>query len=321
MFAANDRKKHTIYNLLHSVLLLAGMSGLLCLLGWMLFGLNGVIWAFLGGLLVLAFAPRLTPRAILRFYGARPLSRHEAPALYQLLDALSQRAGLSGTPALFYVPSRIMNAFAVGSRDDAAVAVSDGLLRAMSLREMSGILAHEISHIRNNDMWVMGLADVISRLTSTFSLLGQIMLLVSLPLVLLGVVHIPLLPILVLIAAPLVSTLLQLALSRRREMDADEDAAILSGDPRALAAALEKLERYQGNLLERIFLPGRKEPNPSVLRTHPDTRERVGRLLAMASTMENDAPLHAAGRSGPAVPGGLNEVLHRPRWRPMGFWR
>ncbi len=311
---------HKLQNFLQTLLLLTGMVVILSTLGWMFFGLDGIIWAFSLGLIGLLFSPRITPKAMLKAYGARPLEPQEAPALYQAVGELARRADLPRTPKLYYVRSSIMNAFAVGNSDQAAIAVTDGLLRTLSLRELTAVLAHEISHVRNNDMWVMGLADVISRITSLFSLLGQVLLLLYLPLLFAGY-HLAWGPVLLLVGAPSISALLQLALSRSREYDADMDGALLSGDPRALASALNKMERYQGNLFERIFLPGRRDPHPSLLRTHPPTEERIRRLLEIADTQDKEQPVIPAGhvtQSG-HLHGFPIEITRQPRWR-MGFW-
>jgi heat shock protein HtpX len=122
-----------------------------------------------------------------------------------------------------------------------------------------------------------------------------------------------------LVLAPALGGLLQLALSRRREFDADLDAAGLTGDPRGLASALAKLERYQGGLLETLFLPGRRVPDPSLLRTHPHTRARIARLLSLAPRA--DAIGRDAGQEAAiAVPARLVPWPHEPRWRPTGLW-
>ena len=310
---------HKLQNVLQTILLLAGMALILCALGWMFFGMTGIVWAFFLGLGVLLFSPRITPRAMLKAYGARQLEPQEAPALYQALGELSRRAGLPQTPTLYYVRSSVMNSFAVGSSEQAAIAVTDGLLRALSLRELVAVLAHEVSHVRNNDMWVMGLADVISRITSLFSLLGQILLLLYLPMLMAGY-QLAWAPVLLLIAAPSISALLQLALSRSREYDADLSGAVLSGDPRALASALNKMERYQGNILERIFMPGRRDPHPSLLRTHPPTEERVRRLLEIARDQEKENPVTPLGHELAASHfQSFPHITRQPRWR-MGFW-
>jgi heat shock protein HtpX len=181
-------------------------------------------------------------------------------------------------PRLYCVPSRVLNAFAVGNRQRAAVALTGGLVQSPEFRELAGVLAHEISHIRNNDLWVMGVADMFSRMASLLSLLGPLLLVFSLPLWLVGDVAIPWFAVIVLIFAPTLAALVQLGLSRTREYQADLNAAALTGDPHGLASALQRMQRIQGPWLERIVLPGRRVPDPSLLRTHPATGERVQRL-------------------------------------------
>lgn len=309
---------HTFTNLLHTVLLLGGMILLISLLGYLFAGTSGILWASILGFILFIFSPRLSPQLILRAYRARELHPYEAEDLYYLLQELSHRAGLARMPRLYYVPSRIMNAFALGNRDRSAIGVTDGLLRGLNARELSGVLAHELSHIRNNDMRVMGIADLISRLTSIFSTFGQILLFLNLPLLLVGGVTVNWLAILLLIAAPTLSALLQLALSRTREFDADLGAARLTGDPQGLASALQKLEFYQGGFLKQIFLPGHRVPGPSMLRTHPPTAERVRRLRSLSGIESEPTFRDISGPFGFIEQ--LQGVRRSPRWHVMGIW-
>ncbi|WP_046865102.1 zinc metalloprotease HtpX [Microvirga massiliensis] len=311
-----ERIRHKWRNRLQSILLLAGMAVLLSLCGWALAGADGVFWAFVTGALSLLFGPQVSPWLTLRMYGAVPVHPSEMPALFQLVERISGRAGLPHPPRLHYVPTRILNAFAVGRRDDAALAVTEGLLRILTLRELAGVLAHEISHIRNNDLGIMTLADVISRLTSAMWLAGMVLLIASLPVLLTEGNAVPWLSIALLVLSPTIASLLQLALSRTREYDADLDAAGLTGDPRGLASALEKLERYQGGLFETLLLPGRRVPQPSLLRTHPPTRDRIARLLAL----EAEAPPRFGGPAPTALPERFRNVPSTPRWRATGLW-
>jgi heat shock protein HtpX len=233
-----------------------------------------------------------------------------------LLQRLAARAGLAHLPRLYYIRSSLLNAFAVGSRESAAIGITDGLLRTLNQRELAGVLAHELSHIRNNDLWIMSLADLMSRLTSLMSWLGQFLLILNLPVLMMGGVAVPWLLVLTLIFAPTVMALLQLALSRAREYDADLDAASITGDPQGLASALAKLERYQGRYWEEILLPGRRIPEPSLLRTHPPTKERIARLMALYEAAETPAfpPIQIQ------APPWASAVSHGPRWRWPGVW-
>jgi heat shock protein HtpX len=145
------------------------------------------------------------------------------------------------------LPSRILNAFAVSAPKQSAIALTDGLIRQLSDRE----------------------------------LVGQLLLILNLPLVLTGAAVINWWAILLLIFAPNLSALAQLALSRTREFDADLNAVRLTGDPQGLASALVKIEQLQGVWMERVLLPGRRVPEPSLLRTHPHTEDRINRLAAL----------------------------------------
>lgn len=312
-------RQHRLQNAFQSVLLVLTMLFLLGLLGWLLAGVWGFTAAVIACIAVLLLGPNISPGLVLRMYRAQEIAPRQAQGLYQLVSELSRRAELPRAPRLFLVPSAMLNAFAVGSREASAVALSSGLLKTLNTRELAGVLAHEISHIRFNDMWIMNLADIVSRLTIVLSQIGLVLLFVLLPLLLFGFIDISLPAILVLILAPSASALLQLALSRAREYDADLGAAELTGDPQGLASALGKLERFQGGWLERVMLPGRREPNPAVLRTHPPTAERIERLLSFSANRAKSPPVARAApdlRALQALP-----VLHRrPRWHMNGLW-
>lgn len=312
--------RHTLANRLQTALLLLFMGGFLGLLGWLLWGVDGLLMLLPVSAVLLLFNPRIAPWLIMRMYGAARVAPAEAPLLHSALVELSKRAGLPHLPALYYIPSSMVNAFALGRRDDAAIAVSDGLLRLLDAREVVAVLAHELSHVKNNDILVMGVADLFSRLTSLFSLFGLLLLLINLPLFLLGGVTFNWPAILILLLAPNLSALAQLGLSRAREYDADLNAVSLTGDPEGLARALAKIERTGGNLLERILLPGRRLPEPSLLRTHPPTDERIRRLLQLKppyprSALTNWPPRNALSDFVPTA-----AIERLPRWRITGLW-
>ncbi len=216
----------------------------------------------------------------------------------------------------------MMNAFAVGRRDDAVIGVTDGILRALNLRELTGVLAHEMSHIRNNDVWLMGMADLAGRMTRMMSLFGIGLLLFSVPMWLQGGSLVSVVLILLLIFAPQLTTLLQLALSRSREFDADLDAAGLTNDPAGLSSALAKLERQQRSPWEQILMPGRKLPEASLLRTHPPTKERIARLSSLYEDENAVTALSALGLEPPLprLISPMSPVTTPPRGRLIGFW-
>lgn len=273
--------RHRSLNLAQSALLIGGMAVLAWILVSSIAGAALTLAIVLGSVLGLLMAPKLPKNMLLSAYGARRLTGDAFPQGASMLAELSRRAGLPRAPDLYYLPSRSPNAFAIGAPSDSVVCVSDGLLRLLDRDEFEGVLAHEISHIANRDLWIMGLADAMARVVALASWVGLFLLLLNLPLVLFGAAaapwHVPLL----LMLSPTVMALLQLALSRTREFDADRGAADLTGDPEALVSALLKLERRAGWFWENIFMPGRRSPEPSLLRTHPPTEERVKRLRAL----------------------------------------
>jgi len=308
--------RHRVLNTLHTVLLLAAITALAGFLGWSLLGDEGIIWAAVIALTALVFGPRVSPRWVLRATGAHELDPRQVPALHRVLALLAKRAGLACPPHLYYLPTRVLNAFATGNVRDSAVTITDGLLRAMTLRELAGVLAHEIAHVRGHDLWVMNLADVVGRLTALLSMIGQALLIVMLPLSILRDYELPLLPILALIFAPTISLLLQLALARTREYHADVVAAELTGDPAGLASALDKLERLQGGWMERMFMAGGRMPH--WLRTHPHTQERVRRLMELAPRAAFMPDLGM-----PPEPDHFSElpvITRRPSWHWHGLW-
>jgi len=308
------RRSHDLRNSLHTLILIGGSAILLALIAWTVFGWTGLIWAAIFGAFGLWTMGRVSPKMVLGLYKARPLSPDELPDVHRVVLDLARRAELPSVPQLYYVPSKILNAFAVGTSQDSAIAVTDGLMRSMTMRQLAGILAHETSHIRSGDLKVMALADVLTRITSFMSMLG----LIGIPALFGAGIDIPWLGILLLIFAPTIGGLLQLGLSRTREYDADLDGAALTGDPAGLASALDTLERRQGHIWEGLFPAGRV-PSPSLLRTHPATKDRVARLLALTGETDPQIVVNTARpEPGPSiVPPIRNPRIH---WRRMGIW-
>jgi heat shock protein HtpX len=311
-------------NRLHGVLLLTGMVGMLALCAWLLFGGQGVAWVLALGLGTLALRPRMRPAWVLRMYRARPLPASAAPDLHHLLEVLAGRSGLPRPPALYYVPSRMLNAFAVGDRDASAIGVTDGLLRTLTGRQLAGVIAHEVSHISSEDLRMMTLADTVGRLTHAIAYAGLALLVVSgasMAMVESGGARPALASLLlvsvVLLFVPTVVTLLQLALSRAREYDADLAAATLTGDPLGLADALRTLHIHEGRLWERLMVPHGRSPDQLLLRTHPTAQERIRRLQELAPV---DAP-PVTPPSDDHPPRGFGPVTRPVRLRAPGIWR
>lgn len=312
--------QHAWRNRLQSSLLLIVMAGFTTLLGYLLWGGNGILILLLICTIGVVFIPTYSPWLMMRMYGAEPIATHQAPALWAVLKQLSERASLASIPVLFYIPSQAPNAFAMGSKNRSMIAISDGLLRRLTLNELASVIAHEVSHIRSDDLWIMGLADMFSRTTTLLSLIGQFFLVITLPMLLVADVAINWFVIVLLILAPVISMLTQQALSRTREFDADLNAARLMGDPDGLATALLKLENYQTGWLTRIFMRGHRNSAPSSLRSHPLTQERVARLMELKPNPPQSEviPRFSLELDTSALFG--KPVDRSPRWHINGLW-
>jgi len=276
-----------LINRLQTGLLLTFLAVYPALLGWLLWGGDVVVWLGLFGILFAVFSPANSPQLVMRLARAKPLSVAQAPHLRQMVAELAQRAGLEAVPELYYLPTSQLNAFSVGRSKTSAIAVSAGLTKLLERDEVEAVVAHEVSHLRNDDIRVMSLAVLSGRVTAAFSLTGQLILLFSLPLMLVSNLHINWLALALLIFAPQLSTLVQLGLSRVREYRADLSAARLLGSPDELISALQKIEAYSQPLWQRFL---RVYQLPGWLRTHPPTVERVRRLREMRKGPPNVYP-------------------------------
>lgn len=279
MTLRRDRLQHSrLANGVQALLIMAGLALSLSIPGYLLAGASGVLLCLSAAVFATVLGGWVPARLILAQANAGLLRPQQAPELYRVMGLLYERAGLSIVPRLYYAPSADLNAFAVGNRHDGGIAVTEGLLRSLTLRELVGVLAHEVSHLRHNDTRVMSMAAAMTRLTLWLTTALQIAVLVSLPLMLAGEIAFPWLALLLMAVAPTLSTLLSLALSRNREYTADLEAVTLTGDPRGLASALAELDRHHGRWLSSLF--GRHRPvGIDWLSTHPPTRERIQRLF------------------------------------------
>ncbi len=234
-------------------------------------------------------------RVVLRLHRARPLDRAEAPRLHAMVDDLSARAGIPA-PRLFLIPETQPNAFATGRNPaHGVVAVTEGLVRLLSERELRGVLAHEIAHIQNRDILV---ASIAAAMTSLLTWAAHALSFAGLFGGRSADAHDEQPSgagaLLMVVLAPIAATLLQLGVSRSREYLADETGAKLTGDPEALARALLKLEQGAAELPAEHGQPATASlfiVNPftgaggltQLFSTHPQTAERVRRLLALAA--------------------------------------
>jgi heat shock protein HtpX len=227
---------------------------------------------------------------VLKIYTAQEVDETSAPQFYRMVRDLAQRAQLP-MPKVYLINEDAPNAFATGRNPEhAAVAATTGILRVLSERELRGVMAHELAHVRHRDI-------LISTVSATMA--GAISMLANFAMLFggrdsEGRAHNPIVGLLVMFLAPIAASLIQMAISRAREFEADRGGAEISGDPHALAAALQKIHRYaQGIPLEAaerhpetaqmmIMNPLSAGGLRGLFSTHPSTEERVARLMAMA---------------------------------------
>jgi heat shock protein HtpX len=292
-----------------TALLLALMTGLFIAVGYLVGGTQGMIIAFGFALVMNLIAYWNSDKMVLRMYGARPVDAASAPQLYGLVGDLARRAGVP-MPKVYLIDSDQPNAFATGrSPEHAAIAVNTGLMRLLSPEEVAGVLAHELSHVRHRDTLIMTITAVIA---------GAIGMLANFAFFFgsarddrrdnpMG----PIAGLVVMLLAPLAATLVQLAISRSREFEADRAGAEISGHPRWLASALGKLEEgaraIPNPMADRrpatahlfIVNPLHIRGIGGLFATHPPIAERIRRLQVLAAEMgETSEPPRRRGPWG-----------------------
>ncbi len=270
--------KRKILNLFQSFLIIIGTAVLLGIVSFLIFGPAGAAVALLSWLFLVFVLPAIDPKSILRLYKGRLLNYYEMPNLYKAVYNLSKNASLENPPKIYYIKEASFTAFSTGSKSNSAIALSDALLRILNDKELYGVLAHEISHIKNNDIWIMQLTDIASRIAISVAYIGQGILILLSPFIFFDDTFYFLLLFFLFLLIPPLIVLMQLCLSRIREYGADVDAVMLTGDPNGLKNALLKLNIIEENLFSKLFNPFPKREEPSMLRTHPDTKSRIKRL-------------------------------------------
>jgi heat shock protein HtpX len=275
-------------NYLKTTLLLAGLSGLLLLIGSR-FGTTGVTIALVAAIAMNGIAYFYSDKIAIRAAGAVPVTEAEYPELWRIVRGLADRAGIP-MPRLYVSPSPQPNAFATGRNPEhAAVAVTQGILPILDRRELEGVLAHELSHVQNRDILISSVAATIGAVITWLAYLAYFLPMGSDD----DDGGNPFAGLLMVILAPLAAGLIQMAISRSREFGADVTGAKLTADPMALASALRKIEAYARGTPPATTNPSTAHlfiSNPfkggagvaNLFSTHPSTAERVERLERMA---------------------------------------
>lgn len=281
-----------MFNWFKTALLMAGITGLFGLLGGMIGGQQGMLLALGFALLSNFFAYWFSDKMVLKMYNAREVDEATAPQFYGMVRELAQRAELP-MPRVYLIDEHAPNAFATGRNPEhAAVAATTGILQALSARELRGVMAHELAHVKHRDI-------LISTVSATMA--GAISALANFAMFFSGRdgegrPTNPIASMAVAFLAPIAAMLIQMAISRAREFEADRLGAEIAGDPEALASALDKIHRFaQGIPLETterhpetaqmmIMNPLSAGGLRGLFSTHPPTEERVDRLMRMAES-------------------------------------
>jgi heat shock protein HtpX len=266
-----------ILNIIHSLIIILGTALLLCLAAYLIYGVFGILFVLFVWITTVFLVSILKPNVIAKLYNARKVNENELPKLYALVNILSEKADLEKAPDVYYIPYSEPIILSASLKDNAAIAVSGGMLQLLDYDEMYGVLAHEISHIKNRDIWVMQITDIASRLATFVAYIGQVLMIVLLPVLLDDLVFFWMLFI-VLAAIPPITKLMQLSLSRVREYAADLDSVMLTGSPKYLINALYKINSIEESVIYKLFNPFYKPAEPSLLRTHPSTKNRIKKL-------------------------------------------
>ena len=274
-------------NWVKTSILMAGIVALFGAVGAVFGGQQGMLIALLIGGAMNVWAYWFSDKMVLKMYNARQVDEASSPYLYNMVRELAHRADLP-MPKVYIIDEAQPNAFATGRNpENAAVAATSGIMQMLSERELRGVMAHEMAHVKNRDILVSTMtatvAGAISMLAQFGFFFGR------------GRTH-PALAILVMILAPIAAMVIQMAISRTREFGADRGGAEISGDPDALASALGKIEAYAKGVPPMQVAEKHPETaqmmiiNPlsaagkfrGLFSTHPDTQERIARLRAMA---------------------------------------
>jgi heat shock protein HtpX len=271
-----------LWNGFKTTLLLGSLMGLCLGVGYLIGGRIGIFYAFFVGGLMNLVAYFFSDKIALATMRAQELSPADDPSLWGMVEQLSQRAGLP-MPRVYLSPAAAPNAFATGRGPrHSAVCVTAGLRQMLSDEELRGVIAHELSHVKNRDILISTIAAIMAGAISSITYMamwgGD------------DRRSNPLIALLLMILAPMAAMLIQLAISRSREFEADRSGAELVGDPRGLARSLQKLDAANRRIplpvpdaQSSLFIvqPLTGSNVAKLFSTHPPTEERVARLMAM----------------------------------------
>ncbi len=282
-------------NYARTALLLAAMTALFLAIGYLLAGTGGAMIALVIALAMNGWAFWNSDKAVLRMQGAQPVTRAQAPELVDMVEDLAKKGDLP-KPAVYIMNTSQPNAFATGRNpENAAVAVTRGLMNTCSKDELAGVIAHELAHIKNRDTLTM---TVTATIAGAIGFLSQFAMFFGGGRRDNGVGMIG--QLLIMFLAPLAATLVQMAISRTREYSADKMGAEICGHPEWLASALKLIEvQARGSTIQAaqenpatahmfIINPLRAGGFSGLFRTHPPTKERVRRLMAMRGGPSGD---------------------------------
>ncbi|HSD56908.1 MAG TPA: zinc metalloprotease HtpX [Methanotrichaceae archaeon] len=274
--------------IIRTTVLLAVLTGLMLLIGGVLGGRSGMFLALILSVVMNFGSYWYSDKIVLKMYHAKEVTSAESPELYSTVRSLAERAGLP-MPKVYIVNSQMANAFATG-RDPkhAAVAVTTGIMRILDKNELEGVIAHELTHVKNRDTLISAMAATLAGVITYMASIAQWGLIFG------GgrdddggnIVG----ALAMIILAPIAAMLVQLAISRGREFGADQGGAAICGKPLALASALSKLEGAAGAVradvnpsTAHLFIvnPLKGRAMASLFSTHPSTEERIRRLTAM----------------------------------------
>ncbi|OYY21591.1 MAG: protease HtpX [Polynucleobacter sp. 24-46-87] len=279
-----------MFNLAKTAILMAAITALFVVVGGMLGGEQGMLMALLIAIGMNFFSYWFSDTMVLKMTNAQQVDERSAPQLYGLVKELAEKAGLP-MPKVFVIDEDAPNAFATGRNPEhASVAATTGILRVLSSRELRGVMAHELAHVKHRDILISTLAATMAGAISALANLAMFAGGRNSE----GRQGNPLASLLVMILAPLAASLIQMSISRAREYEADRGGAEMSADPEALAQALQKIHAYAQGIpfqaIERhpetaqmmIINPLAAGGLSQLFSTHPPMEERVARLISMA---------------------------------------